>query len=490
MKTFTQNLNLKSQNFILLAGLFALLGFGSPAQAVPLNDNNFGGFNVATSGSAMTTVTGSNVGATRQAGEPFHYSNFGGKSVWWKWTPSLSGTATVSTRNSDFDTILAVYTGNLINNLSLIANNDDYGGFFLFSQVTFPAVAGVQYEIAVDGSGTGASISEGNVVLNVSIAPFSPPSNDNFASRITVTTSGNAVTTVTGSNVNATKEIGEPQIHLGSGGAKSVWWKWTAPLTGTATINTTNSNFDTIMAVYTGFSVGSLTTMAENDNYPGFGDQSQVTFPAVAGTEYEIAVDGFGSYEYASEGNVSLNVSMVPLPPPVNDNFASRIAITTTGSAVTTVTGSNANATKEIGEPLHFSPYGGKSVWWKWTAPIAGTATINTTNSSFDTILAIYINGLTLVTNNDDYPGFGGRSQVTFPAATGMEYEIAVDGFGIDPAVREGNITLNVNISSPPSLGINSSLGNIRLSLAGQVGSSYRVEYKNNLNSTSWTTLT
>ncbi len=450
MKTFTENLNLKTQSFLLVAVLFALLGFGPAAQAVPINDNFINRIAVITMSNAVTTVTGSNVGATAEPGEPLHFGSSGGKSVWWKWIAPLTGTATINTTNSDFDTILAVYLGSSVTNLALIANNDDFVGLGTRSQVTFPAVAGTEYEITVDGFGPFPGGASGNITLNVSIAPVPPPSNDNFANKIVVTTSGSLVTTVTGSNVNATKEPGEPP-HFSIYGGKSVWWTWTAPLTGTATINTTNSTFDTILAIYTGASLTNLTLLTNNDDIvPGI-VQSQVTFPAVAGTTYRIAVDGFGLGINANEGNVTLNVSVAPAPPPINDNFVSRITVTTAGSAVTTVTGSNVNATKEIGEPTHSGISGGKSVWWTWTAPISGTATINTTNSNFDTILAIYtgssVGGLTLVTNNDDISPSVLQSQVIFPAIAGTTYQIAVDGFGGGLTTKEGNVTLNVSVA-------------------------------------------
>ena len=54
------------------------------------------------------------------------------------------------------------------------------------------------------------------------------PANNNFANAITITGSSN---TVSGSNVGATKESGEPN-HDGFAGGKSVWWKWTAPSNG------------------------------------------------------------------------------------------------------------------------------------------------------------------------------------------------------------------------------------------------------------------
>src|SRR5439155_10714369 len=46
------------------------------------------------------TLTASNVGATKEAGEPNHGGNAGGKSVWWTWTAATSGTVTIDTLGS------------------------------------------------------------------------------------------------------------------------------------------------------------------------------------------------------------------------------------------------------------------------------------------------------------------------------------------------------------------------------------------------------
>ena len=62
-------------------------------------------------------TTGFNVLATKEAGEPEHAGKAGGSSVWWSWTAPNSGSVTVSTMGSDFDTLLAVYTGTVVSNL-------------------------------------------------------------------------------------------------------------------------------------------------------------------------------------------------------------------------------------------------------------------------------------------------------------------------------------------------------------------------------------
>lgn len=103
-----------------------------------------------------------NNGATKQAGEPNHAANnSGGGSLWWTWTPSTSGPATIDTIGSDFDTLLGVYTGNAVNQLTIIAQNDDSSG--LQSRVQFNATAGTLYRIAVDGY----SGSRGLIRLNI-----------------------------------------------------------------------------------------------------------------------------------------------------------------------------------------------------------------------------------------------------------------------------------------------------------------------------------
>ena len=65
----------------------AVLLIGVPAwsfrQAAPANDN-FANAIVLT-GNTLTT-SGSNVAATKEAGEPNHAGNSGGASVWWSWT--------------------------------------------------------------------------------------------------------------------------------------------------------------------------------------------------------------------------------------------------------------------------------------------------------------------------------------------------------------------------------------------------------------------
>jgi subtilisin family serine protease len=389
---------------------------------------------LALSGAYLTTP-GSNLDAAKESLEPDHGGNQGGKSVWWQWTAPTSGLVSITTVGSTFDTLLGVYTGSAVNGLTAVASNDD--SFGLSSAVVIMAVAGTSYAIAVDGY----SAASGSIQLNIFPGDAFAPINDRFAERIGIPVS---TTTISGGNSHATSESGEPH-HGGNEGGKSVWWKWTARANGTANISTLGSSFDTLLAVYTGSVVDSLTLIAGNDDTTD-NLQSAVTFPVVAGTTYQIAVDGYRVRgAETDEGTIQLHIHGPTPPPPANDLFANRQTIPNSTSAVT---GSNESASKEASEPEHAGNAGGKSVWWTWTAAENGLMRMTTRGSSFDTLLAVYtgtaINGLSLVASNDD-DGEGLSSAVTISATEGVTYHIAVDGY----AASMGDIQLNLYPIAP-----------------------------------------
>ena len=167
------------------------------------------------------------------------------------------------------------------------------------------------------------------------------PANDNFASAQQISgTTGR----VTGTNSGATKETGEPSHSPdGNAGGKSIWFSWQAPVTGTAIFATGNiglggpSDFDTVLGIYTGSSVNTLTAVGKNDDVDTTGGNvtSTVQFNVVAGTTYRIAVDGWA----AAEGTVALSWSVTGTPPvSATVQFASPSVVaseTSTGAQLT-----------------------------------------------------------------------------------------------------------------------------------------------------------
>lgn len=269
--------------------------------SAPANDSFSNAIPV--SGTSLLT-NGTNVGASKQPDEPNHAGDTGGRSVWWSWNAPFSGSVVITTAGSDFDTLLAVYTGTTVSSLTLVAANDQdftdpMGGDA--SRVKFDALTGTTYHIVVDGF-SGAS---GSIVL--SIGPPPRPANDNFSDSTTLDGSD---LTAAGSNVDATKEVDEPD-HAGEPGGHSVWWNWTPPFAGSATVATLGSDFDTVLAVHTGTALDDLSEVASNDQDPLGGDTSRVMFAARTGTRYWIAVDGWNR----ESGPIVLSLKLRPPPP-------------------------------------------------------------------------------------------------------------------------------------------------------------------------------
>jgi Calx-beta domain len=227
---------------------------------------------------------------------------------------------------------------------------------------------------------------------------------------------------VGGRNDNgATAEAGEP-AHAGTPAHASLWYRWTAPATGKAIFRTIDANtgLDTVLSVYTGSSLTGLTSVAENDDAPRT-TQSQVVFKATKGTEYRVAVDGFGS----KTGSFKLTWTG-------NDDFAAAETLPGPVGAFQTAASHIEGASAESGEPAHAGSPASHSIWYRWVAPSNGIAEFAAVQGTFDSRLAAYtgtsVTALKRVAqNNDQQPG-NVRARILFAAKAGTEYRVAVDG--------------------------------------------------------------
>lgn len=240
-------------------------------------------------------VDGTNLQATQEAGEPDHAGVVGGQSVWWQFTTTETGPMTLTTDGSSVDTALAVYTGIAVDTSTLVAS-DDNAGVGTNSLLTFTATAGTTYHVAVDS----APAASGYVKLTFTPPAPPPPVNDDFALATVLSLSGPSP--LTGTTLSATREDGEPD-HWGSSYGRSAWWTFTMPTTGTVRLSTSASYFDTVVAVYTGDSVNTLSLVADSDDEDESGDTS-VEFPGTAGTVFWVAIDGLDG----ASGAVELHV--------------------------------------------------------------------------------------------------------------------------------------------------------------------------------------
>jgi hypothetical protein len=130
-----------------------MVGFAGPASAAPANDD-FADRQVLTGTSPI--ATGSNVAATTEVGEPEATAGVDA-TIWYSWTAPFTGPAFFDMPESDFDTLLAIYTGNTFGGLNEIDHDDD-GGPHNTSRIEFDAVQGVTYQLQVDGFDTDEGI--------------------------------------------------------------------------------------------------------------------------------------------------------------------------------------------------------------------------------------------------------------------------------------------------------------------------------------------
>ncbi|HZM77183.1 MAG TPA: hypothetical protein VFC19_15735 [Candidatus Limnocylindrales bacterium] len=377
-------------------------------------------------------VLSDNIGATAEAGEPAHAGSAAAHSLWWQITPPVTATITLSTAGSDFDTVLAVYTGTGVGALTPVAADDNAAGGGA-SRVSFRGTGGTTYQVAVDGN-AGA---QGQVALDWRL-DIPPPPNDMFAGAAVIGGSQGSTTSYTWS---ATKEADEP-AHEGVASGRSVWWSYTAPRAGRLQLVSTGDYFT--ITVYRGASVGSLTRVT--------GFRQAGVAPVVLdvdvtpGTTYHIAID-VTDLVYGPD-IAYLSWTLFP-PRPANDEIATATLIS---GASGTVESHNVGATKsEVDEPQ------GTSVFYRWTAPSAGTYVFDTITSDFDTELWVYrgwgpsLDGLTRVavnddaitlrTDPDDFRGVVGADHTSaagFEAAAGQVYTVLLNG----PAEAQGRFRL------------------------------------------------
>lgn len=336
----------------------------------PVNDNFVNALSITNNSGR---VSGNNVAATKEPGEPDHAGNGGGKSIWYRWTAPANGIWTFDTQGSSFDTLLGVYTGSTVAALTEVGSNDNSPGN-TWSSVTFYANSGTTYWLAIDGHKDeeaelqSANFADaGSTTLNWKPAPALPPAISDFAPG------------------------------SGAVGASVV-------IIGTNFLGATSVTFGGLTA---SFQVNSA---------------SRITAVVPAG-----AVTGFIGVSTAGGTATSVGMFTVTVPPS-NDNFVDAQTLNgPSGSALA----SNIGATSETGEPNHAGIAGGKSVWFVWTAPADGTWSFDTRGSSIDTLLALYtgtgVSSLEAVAANDN-EGSLLTSALTFNAKTGTTYHLAVDG--------------------------------------------------------------
>lgn len=262
---------------------------------------------VETTGGAYTSDPVPNGALTVEAGEPLSiYAETAVRTAWWSYTPDTSGSVTIDTEGTDGDTILDVFTGYVLNDLTLVAF-DDNSGTGLTSQLTMNVVAGVLYYIRVSAADAGDDPFDYVLAVNgpdsmdpddvppIDVIAQGTPNNNLFANpyRVDILTNGGTYT----SDPIYAYDYDLELLEDGSG-FRSAWWAFTPLYSGMTTVHThdtellpesTSPDPDTELFVYTGNTFASLNEVASNDD-DGLNTTSQVTFLAETGVTYHIRV--------------------------------------------------------------------------------------------------------------------------------------------------------------------------------------------------------
>jgi hypothetical protein len=268
------------RSFSYFAVCWLLVGIGATeiATAQPTNDN-FAHRTPILFDNAGISGTLSN--ATSEAGEPFIDGISSGQTAWWTWTAPTNGILTITSRGTNFNPFVTVYTGNALGELSLVASNN-YLPCYVFpdsgtlswcgchwrmrEEESFHVFRGQDYQICVDSpvvtdssivlistpvvttneDGTLQTAYQeslgpaettntppgGAVYLALALTPAPP--NDDFDKPVKL---AGVRTHIKASNKGATKEPGEPD-HDGNPGGSSVWFSWVASASGRVTLST------------------------------------------------------------------------------------------------------------------------------------------------------------------------------------------------------------------------------------------------------------
>jgi outer membrane protein assembly factor BamB/subtilisin family serine protease len=208
------------------------------------------------------------------------------------------------------------------------------------------------------------------------------PPNMLFANR-TVLVGLDPYTRSNNADSPAALEAGTPSI-VGVAGSHSLWWQWTAPENAAVEIDTSGtgggkypggSTYSTLLGVYTGTSLSSLSFVAGSSNFgtePVEGGSgtvqnfSEVTFHAVAGTTYQINVQG----QSGESGQTILSINTTP------DN-ASAASPTVLSGPSTSLQDANPNT-------------GGQPLWYSWKPAFSGSAQVSAYSYDFTVKAAVY----------------------------------------------------------------------------------------------------
>lgn len=323
-------------------------------------------------------------------------------SAWFRWQAPGNGHLLIRTTANNTTTSKAQFSVGLPPQpLTVIKTN---GSLSLQGYSTIPVTNGVTYNIRIAGT-------PGLLMPALTYEFLERPPHDDFAQALVlqgIALTNRAIT------LPATAEPGEP-AHGSKPAARSVWYQWTAPARGLLTLGHIASG-----AIYTG---DSLTTLTRITGTAG-SSLSAMVEPEVT---YRIAIDD------STSGRPDVNWDLFFTPSPPNDAFANRVPL---AGRRLRFTAALSLATGENDDPKPEGYNYGRTVWYEWTPPARGLASLHTSPAARITVLrGDSLPALDMITYN--------VWDVSFQADAGARYVIMLDANGGGPSATTVDLVLD-----------------------------------------------
>ncbi|MEM6295686.1 MAG: proprotein convertase P-domain-containing protein [Myxococcota bacterium] len=313
------------------------------------------------------------------------------------------------------DPIVAVFNG-VCGGEQLDCNNDINPGTN-DAEVSLALTMGQEVTVVVDGF----AVVGGPVDLEVTFFAGSCPDDD----------IGNTVPAVyTGTTVGTDNTV---FASCGGDTANDDQLTFTAPEAGVYAFDTAGSDFDTVMYLLDGCGGDELGCSDDVLGDP----TSHLNLLMAAGQEIIVAVDGAN----LEEGNYTVSIDRDVCPDVVLDSVAPLNITDSTVGELDASTGSCGGA-------------GAPGVSFSYTAPEAGIYTIDTSGSSFDTVLYAIdgCGGPEIACSNDG--GVDATSRINVTLAAGEEVLFVVDGANAEA----GDFNVNIELDTCPDFDLTGDL--------------------------------
>ena len=360
--------------------------------------------------------------------EPFHADvNDSDHSLWWTWTAIEDGEAFLDTVGSQYDTVIAVYTGNELAGLTPVASAIgpvDPNEMGDHAQLKFSTVQGQPYRIAVAGTSE-----EESGTLRFRLTPNG--STDSTAPGVVIHSPASGINSpekrieLSGAVFDPSPNAsGVERVHIRREGEVSSW--------------------------------GATGTTEWTYSVPLLSERNVIEVTAV---------------DFA--GNVSetktVEVNYFASGPSNNHFFNAELLDQISGEVRADIR----EADKQTGEPQHAGNRGGASVWYAFTPSEDGELELEILRADFDTLLAVYtgekVTKLQHVASNDDVdpddPDRRGKSAISQAVRADVQYWIALDGYPGDLGVADmryaftPGMVFDVSVENSPGGSVHSSGG-------------------------------